>query len=87
MHDIEESTTISGSLRRAWGEVKSTLGGGDRALLATAGQAEDALMKEYAKALETQQPFPVRQLIVTQYAEVQGNIEFIKLAQESDEIS
>jgi uncharacterized protein (TIGR02284 family) len=87
VHDIEEKTTIGGSLRRTWAEVKTTLGGGDHALLATAAQAEGALMKDYAKALDTPQPLPIRQLIVSQYAEVQGNADFIKAARESKEIS
>jgi uncharacterized protein (TIGR02284 family) len=86
VHDIEESTTVGGSLRRTWAEVKSVLGGGDRTLLATAGQAEAALMKDYAKALDTPQPLPIRQLIVSQYVEVQSNADFIKAARESGEI-
>jgi hypothetical protein len=44
-------------------------------------------MKDYAKALDTPQPLPIRQLIVSQYAEVQGNADFIKAARESKEIS
>src|SRR6266568_4686368 len=39
VHDIKEKGTATGKVRRAWGDLKSALGGGDHSLLATAEEA------------------------------------------------
>ena len=39
VHDINESGTPIGKVRRAWGDLKSALGGGDHTLIATAEEA------------------------------------------------
>jgi uncharacterized protein (TIGR02284 family) len=40
-HDPEESGTVSGTLRRNWGDLKAHLGGSDHTLLETAEAGED----------------------------------------------
>src|SRR5260370_36967229 len=70
VHDIKESGTTTGAIRRAWGDLKSKLGGGDHSLLETAEQGEDEAKKAYADALNQDLPLPVRQLVAEQQAHV-----------------
>ena len=48
---IEEGGTASGTVHRAWGELKGKLGGSDHTLLETAEQGEDVAKKAYEEAL------------------------------------
>ncbi len=80
VHDIKESGTAAGTFLRAWGDLKSTLGGGDSSLLATAEQGEHEAIEAYAKATEIYLPLPVRQVLVTQAAHIDKSHEFIKAA-------
>ncbi|HEY9126460.1 MAG TPA: PA2169 family four-helix-bundle protein [Acidobacteriaceae bacterium] len=83
LHDIKESGTVSGSLHRSWGELKTKLGGGDHSLLDTAEQGEDSAKKEYAKALEVEElPLPVRQMLSTQAAHIQSSHDYVKAARD-----
>lgn len=83
VRDIHESGTASGTLHRAWGELKSALGGGEHAILETAEQAEDEAKKAYAAALDTHLPLPVRELLVTQAVHIQSSHNFVKAARDS----
>ena len=47
-HDPKQSGSVSGTLRRTWGDLKAHLGGGDHTLLETAEAAEDAAKKAQA---------------------------------------
>jgi len=78
VHDIEESGTATGTLRRAWGGLKAKLGGGDHTLLETAEQAEDEAKKAYADTLEQPLPLPVRQLVAEQQAHVLTSHDYVK---------
>jgi uncharacterized protein (TIGR02284 family) len=49
---IEEGGTASGTVHRAWGELKGKLGGTDHTLLETAEQGEDVAKKAYEEALK-----------------------------------
>ena len=83
IHDVKESGTVSGSLHRGWGELKTKLGGGDHSLLDTAEQGEDSAKKEYAKALEVEElPLPVRQMLSTQAARIQSSHDYVKAARD-----
>jgi uncharacterized protein (TIGR02284 family) len=70
LHDIKESGTATGKLKRVWGDLKAKLGGGDHTLLATAEQGEDQVKDAYAEALKENLPLPVRQLMVDQQAHI-----------------
>jgi uncharacterized protein (TIGR02284 family) len=83
VHDIKESGSVSGALYRAWGDLKSKLGGGDHTLLETAEQGEDAAKEAYADALNREIPFPIRQLLVTQEAHIQASHDYVKAARDS----
>jgi uncharacterized protein (TIGR02284 family) len=78
VHDITETGTVAGTLRRAWGEVKSHIARSDVTLVERAESSEDAIIKVYAEALETASPFPVRQMIVSQYASINSTHDFVK---------
>ncbi len=80
VHDVKESGTATGTFLRAWGDLKSALGGGDSSLLTTAEQGENEAIEAYAKAIEIYLPLPVRQVLVTQAAHIDKSHEFIKAA-------
>ena len=82
-HDPEESGTVSGTLRRNWGDLKAHLGGGDHTLLETAEAGEDAAKKAYKQALEKELPLPVHQLLSTQYAHIQDSHDYVRAARDS----
>ena len=83
VHDVKESGTASGSIRRAWGDLKSALGGGDHSLLATAEEGEDEAVEAYGKATETYLPLPVRQVLTTQQAHIEKSHDFVKAARDT----
>jgi uncharacterized protein (TIGR02284 family) len=78
VHDIKESGTTVGTLRRAWVDLKAKLGGGDHTLLETAERAEDETKKAYADALDQDLPLPIRQLIVEQQAHILTAHDFVR---------
>jgi uncharacterized protein (TIGR02284 family) len=80
VHDVKESGTAAGTIRRAWGDFKSALGGGDSSLLAAAEEGEQEATEAYARATETYLPLPVRQVLTTQAAHIDKSHEFIKAA-------
>ena len=83
VHDVKESGTAAGTMRRAWGGLKATLGGGDSSLLSTAEEGEDEAVQAYAKAMETYLPLPVRQVLATQAAHIEKSHEFVKAARDT----
>jgi uncharacterized protein (TIGR02284 family) len=78
VHDIKESGTTADSIRRAWGDLKARLGGGDHTLLETAERGEDEAKKAYADVLNQDLPLPVRQLIVDQQSHVLTSHDFVR---------
>jgi uncharacterized protein (TIGR02284 family) len=82
VHDIKESGTMTAAVYRAWGNLKTALGGGDHTLLETAEQAEDEAIKAYQDALTRELPLPVRQLLVTQAGHIQSSHDYVKLARD-----
>ena len=82
VHDVKESGTVAGTLRRTWGELKAKVGGSDHTLLETAEAGEDAAKKAYKEALDKELPLPVHQLLSTQYAHVQESHDYVKAARD-----
>jgi uncharacterized protein (TIGR02284 family) len=78
VHDIKETGTTTGTLRRVWGDLKAKLGGGDHALLETAEQGEDEAKKAYKEALNQNLPLPVRQLLADQQAHILISHDFVR---------
>jgi uncharacterized protein (TIGR02284 family) len=53
--EVETGTSVSGSLHRAWIDVKSIFGGSDRAsILSEAERGEDAIKKAYQDVLSSE---------------------------------
>ena len=82
VHDVKESGTTGGALRRAWADFKSRLGGGDYALLETAEEGDDAAIKIYSDATKEYLPLPVRQILATQSAHIQSVHDYVKAARD-----
>jgi uncharacterized protein (TIGR02284 family) len=82
IRDVKESGTTSGALHRAWAKLKANLGAGDHTLLVTAEQGEDELKAAYKEALDKELPFPVRQLLTSQFAHVQTAHDYVKAARD-----
>jgi uncharacterized protein (TIGR02284 family) len=70
VHDVEESGTAAGAITRTWADLKAKLGGGDRTLLETAEQGEDAVKEAYEDVLNQELPLPVRQILADQQAHI-----------------
>jgi uncharacterized protein (TIGR02284 family) len=69
--NVSEGGTASGTLHRAWGELKGKLGGGDHTLLETAEQGEDAAKKAYEVALDKADvPTNIRTLLQNQQTHI-----------------
>ncbi len=83
VHDIKESGTATGTFLRAWGDLKSKLGGGDHTVLETAEQAEDAAKQAYSDALDKQLPEPVRELLLKQAAHINSSHDYVRAARDS----
>ncbi|MGD0941475.1 MAG: PA2169 family four-helix-bundle protein [Terracidiphilus sp.] len=85
VHDAKEGESVAGSLHRVWGDLKVKLGGGDHSLLVTAEQGEDEAKRVYKEALEKDLPFPIRQLLTRQYAQIQISHDYVRAARDSSE--
>jgi uncharacterized protein (TIGR02284 family) len=72
VHDIEPGGTVNGTLLRVWGELKSKLGGGDKALLSTAEEATRDTLQSYNDALGYELPLTVRQTLVSQGSHIEA---------------
>ena len=83
VHDVKESGTAAGTVRRAWGDIKSTFGASDESMLATAEEGENEALEAYEKVTDSYLPLPVRQVLTTQSAHIDKSLEFIKAARES----
>lgn len=77
--NIDEGGTVSGTLHRAWGELKGKMGGSDHALLETAEQGEDTAKKAYEDALKlTDVPAPVQTLLRKQQTHILQSHDHVK---------
>ena len=71
--DPEETSSVAGSLHRAWINVKSAVTNRDRhAILAECERGEDSAVAEYKKAMETDLPAPIKETISRQATEVKS---------------
>jgi uncharacterized protein (TIGR02284 family) len=70
IHDVHETGTVSGSLFRAWAELRAKLGAGDQTLLETAERGEEEAKSAYKSALDRDLPGPIRQLLTEQQTHI-----------------
>jgi uncharacterized protein (TIGR02284 family) len=78
--DAETGTSVSGSLHRAWIDVKALFGGSDRkSILEECERGEDAIKKAYQNALvETDLDPEARQLLQSQQQGINASHDTIK---------
>ncbi len=78
--EVETGNSISGTLHRAWIDVKALFGGSDRkSILAEAERGEDAIKKAYQTTLEDSElSADVRQTVSTQAAAINAAHDRIK---------
>jgi uncharacterized protein (TIGR02284 family) len=83
MHDIVEAGSVSGVIYHMWAELQAKLHEGDHALLVTAEQAGGDTARAYRDALDKELPLPVRQLLSSQAAYIEGSHDYVKAARDS----
>lgn len=83
VHDIEKHGTANGTVLRAWGTLKSKLGGGDKALLSTAAEAVRDTIQAYTDALQWELPLTLRQTLAGHSAHMEEVQDFIRVALEA----
>lgn len=77
--NVSEGGTASGTMHRAWGELKAKMGGSDHTLLETAEQGEDAAKKAYQEVLGMKDvPAPVQTLLKKQQAHILASHDKVK---------
>ncbi|MBO9635111.1 MAG: PA2169 family four-helix-bundle protein, partial [Chitinophagaceae bacterium] len=78
---VEDGTTTSGKIYRAWMDVKATFTGKDRhSVLAACEYGEDAAQKAYQQALEDEgsNSADIKQLILKQKSALKASHDLIK---------
>jgi len=69
--DPEDASSVTGSMHRAWINVKSAVTNRDRhAILAEAERGEDAAVSAYRDVMEKDLPAPIKEVVSRQSAEV-----------------
>ena len=81
---VDEGGTMSGSVHRAWGELKAKMGGSDHTLLETAEQGEDAAKKAYEEVLKVDDvPTQVVTLLRKQQTHILASHDKVKALRDS----
>jgi uncharacterized protein (TIGR02284 family) len=78
-----ESGSISAAAHRGWMNIKSALGGGEKAILDEAERGEDVAVKAYEDALKEPLPADVAQVVRRQYSEVKQAHDRVKAMRDS----
>jgi len=76
--DPENTGSMLGTLHRTWLDLKSSLGGGDHAILATCESGEDSAVNEYEKTLAMELPANVRTILGQQYGAIKQSHDRVK---------
>jgi len=78
-----ESGSVSGAAHRGWMNIKSALGGGEKAILDEAERGEDVAVKAYEDALKEPLPADVADVVRKQYREVKQAHNRVKAMRDS----
>ena len=71
--DPEDSSSVSGSMHRAWINIKSAVTNRDRhAILAEAERGEDSAVSAYKDAMAEELPAPIKEIVSRQASEVKA---------------
>lgn len=84
--DMENSTTTSGKIYRAWMDVKAVFTGYDRhTILANCEAGEDAAQRAYRTALDDEDlPAYLREMVVEQQATLKASHDQIKALRDAN---
>jgi uncharacterized protein (TIGR02284 family) len=66
----EQSGSVAATAHRGWMNLKSALGGGEKAILDEAERGEDVAVKSYEKALKADLPADLASVVQRQYTQV-----------------
>ena len=75
--------SATGAVRRAWMDLKSAVGGGDKAILSSCEAGEDSAVTQYRSALQKMLPEPARSLVSQQYESIERTHERIRTLRDS----
>ena len=75
--------SISAAAHRGWMNIKSALGGGEKAILNEAERGEDVAVSEFQKALGADLPADVKQIVQRQYTQVKSAHDRVKQMRDS----
>ena len=75
--------SATGAVRRAWMDLKSAVGGGDKAILSSCEAGEDSAVAQYRSALQKMLPEPVGSLVSQQYESIERTHERIRTLRDS----
>lgn len=81
--DPEQEGSTSAAIHRAWIDLKSSLGGGDKAILSSIETGEDSAVEQYQETLEENLPVNLRSIIERQYQEVRRSHDQVKVMRDS----
>jgi uncharacterized protein (TIGR02284 family) len=82
--DLDRSGSASGDVRRAWVDLKATLGGGDESLLASVESGDKSAVEAYEKATqEGELPEHLAAIVRRQYASVEAACEHVRMLRET----
>jgi len=79
----EKSGSVAGAMHRGWINLKSALGGGEKAILNEAERGEDEAVKSYEKALEKSLPPGVAEVVRRQYSQVKAAHDQVRMLRDS----
>ena len=79
----EEFGSTGGAVRRAWMDLKSAVGGGDKAILSSCEAGEDSAVAQYRWSLEKLLPENTRSVVALQYESIERTHERIRTLRDS----
>jgi uncharacterized protein (TIGR02284 family) len=77
--DKKDSGSVSAALHRAWIDTKVSMGAGDKAILESVEAGEDNAKKAYEKAMNSDLPEGIAQIVHRQAASVQAAHDKVKM--------
>ena len=82
--DPDQSGSVAAAAHRGWMNLKSALGGGEKAILNEAERGEDSAVSEFEKALkENTLPQDIQMVVRRQYTQVKSAHDRVKALRDS----
>jgi uncharacterized protein (TIGR02284 family) len=81
--DPKRSGSVAGAAHRGWMNLKSALGGGEKAILNEAERGEDEAVSAFEKAMKSKLPPDVAQVVQRQYSQVKSAHDRVKALRDS----